>query len=115
MRVKRGVTAHAKHKKLLKRNKGYRLSYSGLVKRAKEAALHSGEYSKKDRRARTAQFRNIWIVRIAAGLMEYDMRYSDFINLLNKASIKLNRKVMADLALDHASAFKTLVETVKTK
>ena len=115
MRVKRGVSAHKKHKKLLKRNKGYTLSNSGLIKRAKEASLHAGQYSKKHRRARASQFRITWINRISAGLSEYNIRYSDFINLLNKANIKLNRKVMADLALDHANAFKSLVEMIKTK
>lgn len=113
MRVKRGVTAHKKHKKLLKATKGYTGSYSRLVKRAHEALLHAGEYSKQSRRKRTGDFRSLWIGRINAGLTEYGVRYSDFINLLNKSNIKLNRKVMADLALDHPKSFRELVALVK--
>jgi large subunit ribosomal protein L20 len=113
MRIKRGTTKNRKHKKVLKSTKGYRLSYSISIKRAKEAALHAGQYSFAHRRKRGNDFRRLWIKRINAALSQFDMKYSSFMSSLKKANITLNRKVLADLALDHPEEFKAVVEAVK--
>jgi large subunit ribosomal protein L20 len=113
MRVKRGKVKNAKHKKVLAATKGYRLSYSKLYKRAKEAILHASKYSFAHRRKRQSQFRNVWIRRINAGLTESDMKYSVFINSLKKKDIALDRKVLAGLALDYPETFKKVVEAAK--
>lgn len=113
MRVKRGVAAHAKHKKVLKLTKGYLGSYHKLIKRAKEAMWHAGDYSFKHRRRRASDYRSNWISTISAELTKYDMRYNEFMNKLAKANVKLNRKILAVLALDKPEVFKAVVEKVK--
>jgi large subunit ribosomal protein L20 len=113
MRIKRGKTKRAKHKRLLKLNKGYRLSYSKLWKRGKEARLHAGAYSFAQRKKRAGQFRRLWIERINAALKEEGLSYSKFINKLNTANVQLDRKVLAALALDNPEAFKAVVSKVK--
>lgn len=113
MRIKRSKAKRAKHKRLLKLNKGYRLSYSKLFKRANEANLHAGAYSFAQRKKRKGQFRRLWIERINAALTEEGLSYSKFINKLNTANIKLDRKVLAALALDNPEAFKAVVAKVK--
>ena len=113
MRIKRGKIKRRKHKKVLKAAKGYRLSYSKSYKRAREAALHAGQYSHAHRQKRGNDFRRLWIKRINAALTEYGMKYNTFISGLKKAKIELNRKVLADLALDHKDEFKAVVEAVK--
>jgi large subunit ribosomal protein L20 len=113
MRIKRGKTKRLKHKRLLKLAKGYRLSYSKLYRRAKEARLHAGQYSFMHRKKRQNQFRRLWIKRINAALTEYDMSYSQFIHKLKLANIELDRKIIANLALDYQDAFKALIEKVK--
>ncbi len=113
MRVKRGTTKKRRHKKALSLTKGYRLSNSKLYKRAKEAILHAGKYSFAHRKKRGGDFRRLWIERINAALDGFDITYSRFINLLKKAGIELDRKVLADLALDHQEEFKAVVEAVK--
>lgn len=115
MRVKRGVTKRRKHKKVLKLTKGYTLSNSKLFRRAKQAQLHAGQYSMAHRRKRAGQFRKLWIQRINAALSPFDLSYSKFIAGLKKAQIELDRKVLADLALDHSEEFKAVVEAVKGK
>lgn len=115
MRVKRGEGRRKKHKKVLSLTKGFRMSYSKLYKRAKEALLHAGQYSLADRRKRGGQFRRVWIKRINAALEPFDMSYSKFISSLKKSKIELDRKVLADLALDHSEEFKAVVEATKSK
>lgn len=113
MRIKRGKTKHKKHKKILASAKGYRLSYSKLYKRAREALLHAGNYSFAHRRKRGNQFRRLWIERINAALTKHDIKYSRFINDLKKNGIELNRKVLADLALNNEKAFDEVVKSIK--
>ena len=113
MRVKRGVTKQKRHKAVLKLAKGYRMSNSKLYKRAHEAMMHAGQYSLEHRRQRTAQFREIWIERINAGLREHGMKYGKFMHALKVNKIDLNRKVLALLALDHKEVFAQVVAAVK--
>ncbi len=113
MRIKRGITRHRRHKAVLKLTKGYRLSYSKLYKRAHEAMMHAGQYSLVHRRARFGQFRELWIERINSALEGAGMKYSEFINKLKVNKIELNRKMLANLALDHKEAFNAIVEKVK--
>jgi large subunit ribosomal protein L20 len=113
MRVKRGKVKSRKHKKILKRAKGYRLSYSKLYKRAKEAVLHAGQYSYAHRKKRANEFRKLWIQRINGALSKFDLSYSKFINLLKKNKIELNRKMLSELAINEPEVFKAVVEKVK--
>ncbi|MFW5702476.1 MAG: 50S ribosomal protein L20 [Candidatus Dojkabacteria bacterium] len=109
MRVKRGVTRSRRHKKLIKGNKGYFLSYSKLYKRAREASLHAGEYSFAHRRKRQGQFRKVWIKRINAVCKAQDTTYSRFMNNLKKAEVKLDRKVLGFLAYYNQPALEKLI------
>lgn len=113
MRIKRGKIKHRKHKKVLKAAKGYRLTYSKLYRRAKEALLHAGQYSYNDRKKRGNQFRKLWIQRINAALDKYDMKYNQFINKLQKAKIEINRKMLSELAIHYPDAFEEIVKKVK--
>jgi len=113
MRIKRGKIKRQKHKKVLKAAKGYRLSYSKLYRRAKEALMHAGQYSYNDRKKRSNQFRKLWIQRINAALGNYDMKYNQFINKLKKAKIEINRKMLSELAIHHPDTFGEIVKKVK--
>ncbi len=112
-RVKRGVTAKARHKKVLKAAKGYYGARSRTYKTARQAVYKAGQYAYRDRRQKKRQFRALWIVRINAASKANGLSYSKFINGLNKAGIELDRKVLADLALHDAAAFAGLVEKAK--
>ena len=112
-RVKRGVTAKARHKKILKAAKGYYGARSRTYKTARQAVFKAGQYAYRDRRQKKRQFRALWIVRINAASKANGLSYSKFINGLNKAGIELDRKVLADLALHDAVAFAGLVEKAK--
>jgi len=112
-RVKRGVTAHARHKKILKLAKGYYGARSRVYRVAKQAVIKAGQYAYRDRRQRKRQFRALWIARINAAVRENGLSYSRFIDALNKASIKLDRKVLADLAVHDKEAFAQLVRQVR--
>ncbi len=112
-RVKRGVVAKARHKKVLKQAKGYRGARSRLYKVAKQAVDKAGQYAYRDRRQRKRQFRSLWIVRINAAARENGISYSRFIAGLNKASIELDRKVLSDLAVHDKAAFMVLAEQAK--
>ena len=112
MRIKTGTTRHRKHKKILKMAKGYRMSRHKHIKVAKESVLHAGEYAFAGRKLKKRNFRKLWIMRINAALKSFDLSYSKFINLLNKAKIKLNRKVLADLALNNPKVFEKIVKTI---
>lgn len=113
MRVKRGTTKNQKHKKVLKSTKGYRLSYSKLYRRAREAMLHAGQYSYAHRKKRSGDYRRLWIERINAALSEHDMKYGQFINGLKTNGISLNRKMLSELALHNKEAFAEVVKSVK--
>lgn len=112
-RVKRGVTAKARHKKVLKQAKGYRGARSRLYKVAKQAVDKAGQYAYRDRRQRKRQFRALWVVRINAAARDNGMSYSQLIAGLNKAAIALDRKVLADMALNDKPAFSQVVEQAK--
>ncbi len=112
-RVKRGVTAHARHKKILAKAKGYRGARSKVFRVAKQAVTKAGQYAYRDRKQRKRQFRALWIARINAGARENGMSYSVFMNGLKKSGIELDRKVLADLAVHDKPAFSALVEKAK--
>ncbi len=112
-RVKRGVTSHAKHKKVLKKAKGYYGARSRTFKVANQAVTKAGQYAYRDRRQRKRQFRALWIVRINAASKELGLSYSRFMNGLKLADIELDRKVLADLAVNDKPAFTALVEQAK--
>ncbi|MCZ6796885.1 MAG: 50S ribosomal protein L20 [Gammaproteobacteria bacterium] len=109
-RVKRGVVAHARHKKILDKAKGYRGARSKILRVAKQAVTKAGQYAYRDRRQRKRQFRALWIARINAGARENGMSYSVFMNGLKKSSIEIDRKVLSDIAIFDKPAFATLVE-----
>ena len=112
-RVKRGVVAHSKHKKVLKLARGYKGARSRVYRVAKQAVIKAGQYAYRDRKAKKREFRSLWIQRINAGVREEGMTYSKFINGLSKSKIKLDRKVLADLAYNNPEAFKSLVKKVQ--
>ena len=107
-RVKRGVTARARHKKVLKQAKGYYGARSRIYRVAKQAVIKAGQYAYRDRRQRKRQFRALWIVRINAAAREFGLSYSRFMNGLKKASVVIDRKVLADLAVRDKEAFAEL-------
>ena len=112
-RVKRGVTAHFKHKKILKLAKGYRESNSKLYRIALEKVEKGLQYAYRDRRKKKSNFRALWIQRMNAGVREYGLTYSKFINGLHKTGIEMDRKILADLAMNQPAAFAKVVEQVK--
>lgn len=112
-RVKRGVTARAKHKKVIAQAKGYRGRNKNVFRVATQAVTRAGQYEYRDRRQRKRQFRRLWITRISAGAKMNGLNYSRFINGLHKAGIELDRKVLADIAVHDASAFSQLVDQAK--
>ena len=112
-RVKRGVTARARHKKVLKEAKGYYGARSRIYRVAKQAVIKAGQYAYRDRRQRKRQFRQLWIARINAASRMNGMSYSRFINGLKKASIEIDRKVLSDIAIHDAATFTALVEKAK--
>jgi len=112
-RVKRGVTAHARHKKVLDKAKGYRGVRSKVYRVAKQAVTKAGQYAYRDRRQRKRQFRALWIARINAGARENGMSYSVFMNGLKKAAIEIDRKVLSDIAIFDKPAFTSLVEQAR--
>jgi large subunit ribosomal protein L20 len=109
-RVKRGVTARARHKKVLKQAKGYYGARSRVYRVAKQAVIKAGQYAYRDRRQRRRQFRALWIVRINAAAREFGLSYSRFMNGLKKASVEIDRKVLADLAVRDKEAFAELAK-----
>ena len=112
-RVKRGVVARARHKKILKQAKGYRGARSRVYRVAKQAVIKSGQYAYRDRRQRKRDFRGLWIVRINAAAREFGLTYSQFMNGLKKAAIEIDRKVLAELAVNQKEAFAAIVEQSK--
>ena len=112
-RVKRGVTAHARHKKVLKAAKGYCGARSRTFRTAVQAVTKAGQYAYRDRRQKKRQFRALWIVRINAAARQHDLSYSQLINGLKKANIVVDRKVLSDLAINDKVAFKAIAEQAK--
>lgn len=113
-RVKRGVTTHARHRKIIKAAKGYYGRRKNTFRIANQAVEKAGQYSYRDRRTRKRNFRSLWIQRINAAAREHGLNYGQFINGLSKASIEVDRKVLADLAVHEPDAFKALVDQAVT-
>ena len=109
-RVKRGVTAHRRHKRLHGDTAGFKGTKSRLIKPAREALLHALAYATRDRKQRKRQMRELWVVRINAGARQHGLTYGRFIAGLKKAEIQLDRKILADMAVNDAPAFTALVE-----
>ena len=114
-RVKRGVTARARHKKILALAKGFRGRRKNVYRVAKQAVMKAGQYAYRDRRTKKRVFRRLWIARINAATRELGLTYSQFINGLTKAGIMLDRKVLADIAVHDKAAFAGIVEQAKAK
>lgn len=112
-RVKRGVTAHARHKKVLKKAKGYYGARSRVYRVANQAVTKAGQYAYRDRRQRKRQFRRLWIARINAAARIFDISYSRLIDGMNKAEIEIDRKVLADLAVHDIDTFGKIAEKAK--
>ena len=112
-RVKRGVTARARHKKVIALATGYRGRRKNVYRIAKQAVMKAGQYAYRDRRQRKRQFRQLWIARINAGARQNGLSYSKFMNGLKRAAIELDRTVLADLAVFDKPAYAQLVEKAK--
>jgi large subunit ribosomal protein L20 len=112
-RVKRGVTARARHKKVIDQAKGYRGRRKNVYRIAKQAVMRAGQYAYRDRRNRKREFRALWITRINAGARDAGLTYSQFMAGLKKAAIDIDRKVLADLAVFDKPAFSRIVEQAK--
>ena len=113
-RVKRGVTAHAKHKKVLKAAKGYYGRRKNTIRIAKQAVEKANQYAFRDRKRRKRTFRALWIQRLNAAVRTFDITYSRFIAGLAKANITVDRKVLSDLAIREPAAFQAIVEKAKS-
>jgi large subunit ribosomal protein L20 len=109
-RVKRGVTTHARHRKIIKAAKGYWGRRKNTFRAANQAVEKAGQYAYRDRKVRKRNFRALWIQRINAGVREHGLTYGRFIDGLNKAGVEIDRKVLADLAVRDTEAFKALVD-----
>jgi len=114
-RVKRGVVSRARHKKVLKKAKGYYGARSKVYRVAKQAVIKAGQYAYRDRRQRKRQFRALWITRINAAARLNGLSYSRFMNGLSKAGVEVDRKVLADIAVHDAAAFSALAEQAKAQ
>ena len=113
-RVKRGVTSHAKHKKVLKAVKGQWGRRKNTIRVARQAMEKAMQYAYRDRRAKKRDFRSLWIQRINAGVRSEGLTYSKFINGLSKSGIKLDRKILAEIAYENPQAFKTIVKKAQS-
>ena len=114
-RVKRGVTAHARHKKILALAKGYRGRRKNVYRIAKQAVMKAGQYAYRDRRTRKRVFRQLWIARINAASRELGVTYSKFMAGLKKANIDIDRKVLSDMAIHDPAAFGSIVDKEKAQ
>lgn len=114
-RVKRGVTAHARHKKILALAKGFRGRRKNVFRIAKQAVMKAGQYAYRDRRTRKRVFRQLWIARINAASRELGVTYSKFMAGLKKSGIEIDRKVLADMAVHDPAGFSSIVEKVKAQ
>ena len=114
-RAKRGVTAHARHKKILALAKGYRGRRKNVYRIAKQAVMRAGQYAYRDRRTRKRVFRNLWIARINAASRGLGLSYSKFMAGLKKAQVEIDRKVLADMAVNDPAAFGSIVEKARAQ
>ena len=114
MRVKRGVHARAKHHKILRANKGYRMTRRRLIRVATQAYLHAGEYAHSGRKNRKRDFRQLWITRISEAAKQHGLPYSAFMSKLKSANIEMDRKVLANLVTNEPEIFEEIVDKVKT-
>ncbi len=114
MRIKRGVTSHAKHKKLLRAVKGYRMTRRRLPRVARQAYLHAGEYAFVGRKLKKRDFRRLWILRISEAVKQRGFSYSSFMHKLKEANIGLDRKMLADLVTNNPQAFDAVLDEAKT-
>lgn len=112
-RVKRGVTARARHKKVLKKAKGYRGARSKVFRAAKQAVIKAGQYAYQGRKQKKRQFRSLWIIRINAAIRPYGLSYNKFVSGLKQAKIEIDRKILADIAVHDKKAFAAIVAKVK--
>lgn len=112
MRVKGGIVRKRRHNKILAKTSGYRMTKSKLYKVAHEAYMHAGQYSYNDRRKRAGQFRTLWISRLNAACKANDIQYKDLIDSLQKKDIELNRKVLADIAVNNPDVFSFIVKSL---
>ncbi|MBU1126988.1 50S ribosomal protein L20 [Patescibacteria group bacterium] len=113
MRVKTGTTRKARHKSVLKRTKGFRMTKGRLYKVSKEADLHAGQYAFAGRRLRKRDLRKLWIIQINAGLKPFKLSYSKFASALKKTKIELNRKMLSEIAKEDSNTFTKIVEKAK--
>lgn len=113
MRIKRGITSHRKHKKVLNLVKGYRMTKRRLIKVAKEAQFHAGQYAYAGRKKKKSDFRKLWILRISQATQIAGLSYSQFIFKMKKANIVLDRKILANLVVNDETAFKAILDKVK--
>jgi large subunit ribosomal protein L20 len=113
-RVKRGVTSKARHNKLLNLTKGHRLGRSRLVKQAKESSLHAGQYAFAGRKQKRRDFRKLWIIQLGNAVRAEGLSYSKFISDLKTKNIALDRKILAELAVNHPADFKQLISQVNS-
>ena len=113
-RVKRGVTARARHKKVIDAAKGYRGRRKNVFRIAKQAVMRAGQYDYRDRRNKKRVFRALWIARINAAVRQYDVTYSVFMNGMKRSGVELDRKVLSDMAINDKPAFAALVARIKT-
>jgi large subunit ribosomal protein L20 len=114
MRVKRGVQAKEKHKKIFRSNKGYRMTKRRLIRVATQAYLHAGEYAHSGRKNRKRDFRQLWITRINEAVKQNGLSYSAFMSKLKSANIEMDRKILANLITDDPEVFEDIVDRVKT-
>jgi large subunit ribosomal protein L20 len=112
-RVKRGVNARARHKKVLKLAKGYYSARSRVYRVAKQAVIKAGQYAYRDRKNRKREFRSLWIIRINAAVREHGLSYNRFVNGLKKIGVEVDRKVLADLAIHNKDIFATIAKQAK--
>ncbi len=112
-RIKRGVTSHAKHKKVLELTKGHRLGRSTNIREAKSSLLHAGEYAFAGRKQKKRQFRRLWIIQLGNAVRAEGLSYSKFIAALKAKKINLDRKILAEMAVNHLEDFKKIIAEVK--
>lgn len=113
MRVKGGIITTKRHKKALAKAKGFKMSIRKRFALAKQAELHAGQYAYHGRKLRKRDFRTLWIQRINAALKSFDLSYGHFMNLIKKANIQLNRKMLSELALNQPKVFEAIINKVK--
>jgi large subunit ribosomal protein L20 len=114
MRVKRGVSSHAKHKKIFQANKGYRMTKRRLIRVAKQAYNHAGEHAYNGRKLKKRDFRQMWITRISESVKQNGLSYSAFISKLKASNIEVDRKILANLIVENPEAFTAILDKVKT-